>query len=164
MSALELTIEHRKLLKKLMVASAKKGNLANAGLDLNGKDIVASAESWVISDCNATAHSERMLVELVGHLQHSNYTPGLTMISVVEPCVMCLSAASQAGYKELAYIIPARQYIAILPWMSDGIEIDKFALSKKFSNPISIVHLSTHQDEFCQVFAEAMRDKIEGIN
>lgn len=154
---MQLTIEQIELLKDLMKRSAKKGNLANSGMVLENEQMIASAESWVISDCNATAHSERMLVELVGHLKHSNYTPGLTMISVVEPCVMCLSACSQAGYKELAYIVPAKRYIEKLPWMSDGINIDKQSLASQFSEPIILTHLQVYEEEFCKVFEEVMK-------
>lgn len=143
-----------------MTVSAQKGNLANSGLVLEGTDVLATAESWVVSSCDATAHSERMLVETVGHLQHTNYTPGLTLVSVVEPCTMCLSAASQAGYRELAYIIPAARYFAKLPWMTDGIVIDKQQLSQQFSNPIVLTHLAQYEDEFCTVFEEAMREML----
>ena len=96
-----LTKDQKGVLKKLMTVSAKKGNLANAGMVIDNNIMIASAESWVVSSTDATAHSERMLVEIVGKLKHSNYTPGLTMVSVVEPCIMCMSACSQAGYKEI---------------------------------------------------------------
>lgn len=71
---------------------------------------------------------------------------------------MCLSAASQAGYKELAYIIPASRYITQIPWMSDGLAIDKQALSQQFSNPIQLTHLDAYEQEFCEVFEQAMHD------
>ena len=151
-----LTKEQKRLLKDLMVVSAKKGNLANSGLVLENGNLIASAESWVVSDCNATAHSERMLVEIVGHLKHSNYTPGLTLVYVVEPCVMCLSAAAQAGYKELAYIIPAKRYFDKIPWMTDGIKIDKQTLAGQFSEPITLTHLKEYEEEFSKVFEHAM--------
>lgn len=151
-----LSDEHRELLKKLMVESAKKGNLANSGLVLEGEEMIASAESLVASDCNATAHSERMLVEIAGHLKKTNFTPGLVMVSVVEPCVMCMSACSQAGFAEIAYIIPAKRYVEKIPWITDGIKIDKQKLAGQFTQPIKLSHLALYEEEFVKVFEAAM--------
>ena len=114
-----------------MKISARKGNLANAGFVLDNKIVVASAESWVVSSSDATAHSERMLVETVCKLKHTNYTPGLTMVSVVEPCLMCMSACSQAGYKEICYIIPAKKYVKKIPWMTDTVIINKILIANR---------------------------------
>lgn len=161
MEKLKLSPSQRKLLRDLVVVSARKGNLANAGLVLEKGKVVASAESWVVSDCNATAHSERMLVETVGHLKHSNYTPGLTIVSVVEPCLMCLSAASQAGYKELAYIIPAKRYFKKIPWVTDGIKINKEQLASQFSEPIKLTHLKEYEEEFSKTFEKEMKSLLE---
>lgn len=144
------------LLKDLMTKSASKGNLANSGIVLDNGKMIASAESWVVSSCDATAHSERMLVEIVGKLKHSNYTPGLTMISVVEPCLMCMSACSQAGYKEVCYIIPAKRYIDKIPWMSDTNKLNKQEIASGFSEPIKLTHLKEYEEEFCQVFEKVM--------
>src|SRR3989344_3084927 len=157
MEQIKLSSSQRKILCDLAVVSARKGNLANAGLVLQNGKILASAESLVVSDCNASAHSERMLVEMVGHLRHSNYTPGLTMVSVVEPCTMCMSAVSQAGYKYLAYIIPAKRYVEKIPWVTDGIKINKERLASQFSEPLKLVHLSQYEEEFSRVFEREMK-------
>ncbi|KKT74681.1 MAG: hypothetical protein UX31_C0012G0014 [Candidatus Nomurabacteria bacterium GW2011_GWA1_46_11] len=157
MEQIKLSSSQRKILCDLAVVSARKGNLANAGLVLQNGKILASAESLVVSDCNASAHSERMLVEMVGHLRHSNYTPGLTMVSVVEPCTMCMSAVSQAGYKYLAYIIPAKRYVEKIPWVTDGIKINKERLASQFSEPLKLVHLSEYEEEFSRVFEREMK-------
>jgi len=150
-----LTKDQKGVLKKLMTVSAKKGNLANAGMVIDNNIMIASAESWVVSSTDATAHSERMLVEIVGKLKHSNYTPGLTMVSVVEPCIMCMSACSQAGYKEIYYIIPAKKYIDKIPWMSDT-KVDKQMIASQFSEPIKLSHLKEYEKEFCVVFGQVM--------
>src|SRR3990167_5400838 len=138
-----------------MAISAKKGNLANSGLvieDIENNKIIASAESWVVSSCDATAHSERLLVEIVCKLKHSNYTPGLTMISVVEPCLMCMSACSQAGYKEIYYIIPAKKYVKKIPWMTDTVIINKILIANQFTSPIKLIYLKEYEEEFSNVF------------
>jgi len=149
------------ILKELMVKSAQKGNLANAGFVLENDKIIASAESWVVSSCDATAHSERMLVEIVCKLKHSNYTPGLTMVTVTEPCLMCLSACSWAGYKDIAYIIPAVKYIKKIPWMSEVSGIDKNKLLSQFNNPLTIIHLKEYEQEFSNIFEAEMKELLK---
>ncbi|MBI4058155.1 hypothetical protein HY408_00140 [Candidatus Gottesmanbacteria bacterium] len=139
-----------------MVNSAKKGNLANAGLVLEGNKMIASAESWVISSHNPTAHSERMLVERVCFDKHTNFTPGLDMVSIIEPCIMCISACSQAGYKTINYIIPAKKYLSKIPWMSDTAVIDKLLLARQLSNPLELIHLVKYEQEFSRVYEKAM--------
>jgi tRNA(Arg) A34 adenosine deaminase TadA len=146
-------------LKTLMAKSAEKGNLANAAVVLEKGKVIAAAESWVVSSCDATAHSESMLVRIVGQLKHSNYTPGLTMITVVEPCLMCLSACSQAGYDEVAYIIPAKKYIKEIPYMTDITNFNKKILAKQFSHPLRLVHLEEYEKSFCRVFENVMVTK-----
>lgn len=157
---MKLNSEQVKILKKLMIVSAKKGNLPNSGIVIEGDKTIASAESWVVSSCDATAHSERMLVQMVGNLKHSNYTPGLKMVSVVESCVMCLSACSQAGYEEVYYIIPAQRYKKSNPWMSDIYTMDKAVIAKNFASPIKFIHLKEYEEEFCKIYEEVYKDKL----
>lgn len=159
---MKLSLDQIKQLKELMTNSASKGNLANAGLVLENGETISSAESWVVTNKDATAHSERMLVEKVCKMKNSNYTPGLTMVTVVEPCIMCMSACSQAGYKEVAYIIPAKRYVEKIPWMTDVNEnVDKQQIAKNFSEPINLIHLSDYEKEFCEVFENVMRQLLE---
>lgn len=159
---MKLTSEQIKLLKQLMTNSAEKGNLANAGLVLDGDKMLASAESLVVTNSDATAHSERMLVEKVGGIKKSNYTPGLSMVTVVEPCLMCMSACSQAGYKEIGYIIPASRYVKKIAWMTDVNEtVDKKEIAHSFFEPIQLVHLSEYEEEFCEVFERVMKSLLE---
>lgn len=154
---MKLTTSQVNLLKTLMASSAKKGNLANAGLVLEGNKVIASSESLVATNNDATAHSERMLVTEVGKQKQNNYTPGLTMVTVVEPCLMCMSACSQSGYKEIAYIIPAKRYVAKIQWMTDvNNEVNKQQIAKSFSDPVKLTRLSTHEEDFCEKFEEAM--------
>lgn len=149
-------------LKELMINSARKGNLANSGLVLENGKVVETAESWVITNTDATAHSERMLVSKVCAERKSNRTPGLTMVTVVEPCLMCLSACSQASYKEIAYIIPGDKYVNKIPWATDIPNFDKKALGKIFSSPIELIHLKDLEEEFSKIFEEEM-EKLTGI-
>lgn len=128
---------------------------------LENGQVVASEESLVVSNHDATAHSERMLVAKVGALKGSNYTPGLTMVTVVEPCIMCMSACSQAGYLEIAYIIPATRYLEKLGWkMTDSTKVDKQQLASNFTSPITLIHVKELEEEFANVFEEAMAKEL----
>jgi len=153
---MEITKEQINLLKRLMRKSAKDGNLATAGLVLENGKVIASIDSSVNSGNDATAHSERLLVQKVCEMKKSMYTPGLTMISVVEPCLMCMSACAWAGYKEMAYIIPAQKYIDKIPWMAEITEINKEKIASLFHNPIKFVHLKNLESEFSEVFEKEM--------
>jgi tRNA(Arg) A34 adenosine deaminase TadA len=154
---MRLTRKQIEILKDLMVKSARKGNLANSGLVLENGKALASAESLVTSDNNATAHSERMLVEKVCKMKKTNYTPGLTMITVVEPCLMCMSACAWAGYKEIGYIIPAEKYLDKISWMTEAKGVDKQKIAASFTEPLELIHLKKYENEFCEVFEKEMR-------
>ncbi len=152
-----LTPDQIKILKTLMRSSARKGNLATAAFVLEGENVIASSESLVGTDSNMTAHAERLLVEKVGQLKKSPYTPGLIMVTVVESCLMCISACSQAGYKEIRYIIPAKRYVKDFHLMTDITDdLDKNDIASKLSEPIKLVHLGEYEDEFCKVFEPEM--------
>lgn len=156
-----LTPAQIQTLKKLMKNSALKGNLANSGMVFENGKAIASAESWVVTNHDATAHSERMLVTKVCNSKGTNYTPGLIMLTVVEPCIMCMSACSQAGYSEIQYIIPAKKYVKKIPWMTDSSKTNKQDLAVNFSHPIKLTHLGKFEKEFCVVFEEAMKRLLE---
>ncbi len=153
---MKLSNKQIELLKQLMGNSAQKGNLANSGLLIESGEIIASAESLVASNHDATAHSERMLVSRAGKLKGSNYTPGLQIVTVVEPCIMCMSAASQAGIKEIYYIVPAAKYVDKIPWTTDSTKTDKNKLAADFSEPIRLIHLKEYEEEFSKIFEEEM--------
>lgn len=152
-----LTNEHIKILKKLMENSAVKGNLANSGMVFENGKMLEASESCVVSNNDATSHSERMLVTKVCNSKKANYTPGLVMVTVVEPCIMCMSACSQAGYSEIQYIIPASRYVKQISWMTDSTLTDKQVLASQFSNPIKLIHLKEYEEDFCEIFEKAMK-------
>lgn len=157
---MKLDKEQIALLKELMTSSAEKGNLATAALVIENGETVASADSLVATNNDMTAHSERVLVEEIGKKKGSCYTPGLTMVTVVEPCVMCMSACAQAGYKELAYIIPASRYPNV-DYITDVKEgVDKEKIAEMFLEPIKLIHLKEHEDEFGSLFEKLMKGRI----
>lgn len=155
LSLIVLTPDQIHLLKKLMISSARKGNLPNASLVLQNGNLIASSESLVATNHDATAHSERMLVETMCRRKKSHYTPGLDMISVVEPCLMCLSACSQAGYSTLGYIIPAHRYIRKVLYITDA-TINKQDVTQTMISKIELIHLSEYTNVFCKVFEKVI--------
>lgn len=158
---MDLAKEQIEKLKDLMRNSARKGNLANSGIVLeNGKNI-ASSESLVVTNNDATSHSERMLVEKVCKMKKANYTPGLKMVTVCEPCLMCLSACVWAGYSEVAYIIQAEKYLSKIPWMSETRGFNKQSLTKYFSEPIKLTRLTQYEFEFSKVFEQEMKNLLQ---
>lgn len=154
---MNLSEEQIDTLKKLMRGSARKGNLANSGLVLGDGKTIASSESLVITNHDATSHSEIMLVEKVCKERKSNYTPGLVMVTVCEPCLMCISACVWAGYSEVAYIIPAEKYLSQIAWISETRGLDKESLIKSFHPSIRLTRLSQYEEEFSKVFEEEMK-------
>jgi tRNA(Arg) A34 adenosine deaminase TadA len=153
---MKLTEKQKKVLKNLMSISSKKGNLATSALVVDANnDIIDASESLVASNHDATAHAELMLVAKIGQKKKSNYTPGLTMITVIEPCLMCLSASSQAGYKQISYIIPAKKFLKVNPLITDvNSSIDKENIAENFSEPIKLIHLTEYEEEFSKLFKE----------
>ena len=69
---------------------------------------------------------------------------------------LSLSACAWAGYKTVAYIIPASRYIHKIPWMSENVKINKQEIASTFSKPIELIHLTKYEDEFSKVFERAM--------
>jgi len=146
-----------------MTSSARKGNLANAALVLDGAGrVLAASESLVNTDCDATAHAERLLVGRICKEMKSNSkkgssaTPGLAMVTVCEPCLMCLAACALAEYKAIYYIIPAEKYIDKIPWLSENMKIDKQQIARTFSDPVELVRLDCHEGEFSELFEKEM--------
>jgi tRNA(Arg) A34 adenosine deaminase TadA len=158
----KLTLIQQKLLIELMKNSARKGNLANAAIAIDSLgNIIESSESLVVSNTDATAHAERLLIEKLGKRELNHYVNSYTIITVVEPCLMCLSASSQAGIKEIEYIIKAEDYMAQIPWMSDISDFDKHELGLKLSNPVKLTYLKEISPVFKKVFEIEMKKHLK---
>ncbi|MBU3924676.1 nucleoside deaminase [Patescibacteria group bacterium] len=148
-------------LEKLMITSGKKGNLPNGAIliDRKGK-IICKGESLVATNKDATAHAERMVIEKVCKKIKSPIIPHYKLVSVFEPCLMCLSAAYWAGIKEIYYIIPACKYWDAIPWVSESKKINKNDLAGKFSEKIKLEHLGEYEKEFSKIFDEYAKNLI----
>lgn len=158
---MDLTKEQIEKLKKLMVSSARKGNLANSGLVIENGKTIAASESLVVTNHDATSHSERMLVERVCKAKGSNYTPRLTMVTVCEPCLMCMGACAWAGYKKIAYIISASKYIRKISFFSENTKVNKQKIAKTFNEPVELIHLKKYEAEFSRIFEDEMANLLK---
>ncbi|MFB6088760.1 MAG: deaminase [Candidatus Aenigmatarchaeota archaeon] len=158
---MELKERQIETLKGLTKKSATKGNLPNAAIVLEGGEMIASSQSLVASDNNVTSHAELLAIEKICKLRESAWTPGLNLVSVVEPCTMCLSAASQAGYENVYYIIPAKRYEDEVLYITDVQVGFKEGLVKNFKNDINLIYLKGLEEEFSEVFEDVLPDSLK---
>lgn len=152
-----MTPNLKAILQELMVNSAELGNLATGAVALEGQRVLAKSLSLVSSHRDATAHAELLLVKEVCDLKQSHFTPGLVMLCVLEPCLMCLSACAQAGYSDVQFIISADRFRDTCNYVSDVSAFDKALVVQHFVHPITFTHLREFEDEFSAVFARAMQ-------
>lgn len=158
---MELNQTQIKILKDLMIASGKKGNLPNSAILIdNAGKIAGESGSLVATSKDATAHAERLVIEKVCKMSNSPMIPQYKLISVFEPCLMCLSATWWAGIKEVYYIIPASKYWDSIPWAAEGKNIDKNDLINKFSEKMKFKHLSEYEKDFSGVFDDYIKNII----
>ncbi len=150
---MELTKEQIQKLKELAVDSANKKNLPNAALMLDGNKIVESEGSYPASKPDATAHAERAIIEKVCRKTNKFLLPAnYTIVSVFEPCLMCIGAAYWAGIKKIYYVIPASKYINKIPWATESKTIDKNKLIAQFNEKMELIKLSKYEKEFTALF------------
>ena len=149
---MKLSTEQIKTLKKLTILAGKKGNLPNAAIIIdNDGNIIGQSQSLVATSKDATAHAERLVIEKVCKANKSCVIPQYKLISVFEPCLMCLSASFWAGVKEVYYIIPASKYWNEIPWISESKKINKQDLIAKFSEEIRFIHLRSYEKDFVNI-------------
>jgi tRNA(Arg) A34 adenosine deaminase TadA len=150
---MELTTEQIKTLKALAIDSAEKNNLPNAALAIKNGKTVESAGSYPASTPDATMHSERALVTKLCKKENKFLLPtGYSVVSVVEPCLMCIGAAYWAGIKKIYYIIPASKYAKKIPWMTESNTLNKLELVKQLNEKMELIHLPEYEDEFKKLF------------
>ncbi len=149
---MKLTQSQIRILRELVTDSGKKGNLPNAAIVVEGKNILGSSGSYVASDKDATAHAERLVIQKVCKREKKFLLPKCALITVFESCLMCFGAAYWAGIKSVYYIIPAKMYIDEIPWCGESKKLDKRKLSKLLSEPIKFVHMKAYTKLFSGFF------------
>lgn len=135
-----------------MISSGEKGNLPNASIIIKNDFIAGQSESLVATNKDATAHAERLAIEQVCKKNRSPLIPEHQLVSVIEPCLMCLAAAYWAGIKKIYYIIPASKYWDKIPWITESKTVNKNRLVEKFLEKVRYKHLAEFEDDFCKIF------------
>ncbi|RJQ27461.1 hypothetical protein C4577_01370 [Candidatus Parcubacteria bacterium] len=92
------------------------------------------------------------------NIKNSAFNTGLTIVTVTEPCLMCISACSWAGLKEIYYMIPVKKYIDKIPWVSEAPNLDKDIVLSSLINPIKLTHLKEYENDFSKLFEEEMKE------
>ncbi len=155
---MELTKSQIQTLKSLAIDSANKKNLPNAALMLDGNKIVESEGSYPASTPDATAHSERVVITNVCKRIGKFLLPATySIVSIFEPCLMCIGAAYWAGIKKIYYIIPASKYVDKIPWATESKTIDKHKLIAQFNEKMEIIKLDKYEKEFTALFDEYVK-------
>ena len=161
MKKIVLTKQQIRKLKQLSIDSAKKRNLPNGAILVDDKNqIVSFSQSLVASNTDATAHAERLVIEKYCKKVKSPIVKNIKLITVIESCLMCLSACYWAGIDEVYYILPASFYWEKIPWLIESKQIDKQKLINQFEPPVKLFWLKDLVDEFKPIFEEYVKNVI----
>ena len=140
-------------LERLLTFSGEQGNLPNAAVlvDSRTHKLLASAPSLVATNSDATAHAERLVISQQCQEVKKPVLHNTILITVMEPCLMCLSAAYWAGIQLVYFVIPASVLWDEIPWMAESKKIDKHQLLTKFHPPLKLKHLPEYEKHFSKI-------------
>ncbi len=159
---MKLIEPHLRILKKLAISSGKKGNLPNSAIIINKDGVIKGySESLVATNTDATAHAERLVIEKVCKKNHLPVIPEYNLITILEPCLMCISASYWAGIKNIYYIISSSKFYNDLPWITESKKINKIQLINQFEEKINIIHLKEYETEFIKLFSSYIKRVIK---
>ncbi|MEL0626198.1 nucleoside deaminase [Salinibacterium amurskyense] len=99
--------------------------------------IVGRAHDRVETDDDLTSHAEILAVQDAVR-NHGRSLAGCTLVSGVEPCAMCFSAAWTAGVEHLVFGLSMSEMLQLRPDALDEISIDSVALSALTERRISV--------------------------
>jgi tRNA(Arg) A34 adenosine deaminase TadA len=99
--------------------------------------VIGRAHDRVEADSDLTSHAEILAVrDAVVHYGRS--LRGCTLVSTVEPCAMCFSAAWTAEITRLIYGLSMRDLSATNPEALDEISIDAIELNERTQRKLEI--------------------------
>lgn len=108
-------------------------------------DIIGRAHDRVESDSDLTSHAEMLAVRDAA-LHHGRSLQGCTLVSTVEPCAMCFSAAWTAEVSRLVYGLSMRELSATRPDAMDEISIDTTELNERTHRRLEVIPGVMHGD------------------
>ncbi len=136
-----------------MTLSGEQGNLPNSAVLIDSKthDILSSSPSLVATNTDATAHAERLVISKYCQKIGKPFFSGAILVTVFEPCLMCLSAAYWAGIKEVWFIIRSSLFWSQIPWLVESKKLEKSKIINNFEPPLILRHLSLYENEFANI-------------
>lgn len=109
--------------------------------------IIGQGNDRVESDSDLTSHAELLAVrDAVRH--HGRSLEGCTLVSNVEPCAMCFSAAWTAGVSRLVFGLSMAELSAARPDSMDEISINATELNERTRRRLEVLGGVLHED--CQ--------------
>lgn len=81
----------------------KKGEVPVGGILVKNNKIIAKAHNQTISNSDATAHAEILLIRLAGKIEKNYRLIDSTLYVTLEPCIMCLGAIIHARIGRIVF-------------------------------------------------------------
>jgi tRNA(adenine34) deaminase len=111
-------------------AAVEKNELPYGAVVVDGEGhVVARAHDQVEQDADPTSHGELLAVRRAVAAVGAPLT-GHALVSNVEPCAMCFSAAWTAGIGTVAFGLTMRELKALAPDSMDEVVIDSAGLNE----------------------------------
>lgn len=101
-------------------------------------EVVARSGDRVERDDDLTAHAELLAVRAAGRRTGRRLT-GHTVVSTVEPCAMCFSAAWTAGVTRIAFGLSMHELRVSRPDAMDEISLTSAELNRRTTRRLEIV-------------------------
>jgi len=152
------------VLYELTLEAVAGHNLPSAAVLLspNG-DIEVALPSRVASDKHALSHADLQVINEGCRKLNSISLRGYSVVSVFEPSLMTISACYWASIAEIVFIVPAKPYVAQIPWASEGIELSqKESLARTFLEPVSVTRIidsSRRFEKLCDQYVATVINK-----
>ena len=99
--------------------------------------VIGRAHDRVEADSDLTSHAEILAVRNAVE-RHGRSLRGCTLVSTVEPCAMCFSAAWTAEVTRLVYGLSMRELLESQPEAMDEISIDAIELNERTHRKLEV--------------------------
>ncbi|WP_399067050.1 deaminase [Streptomyces winkii] len=84
-------------------AAVQSGNYGLGAIVLKDGEIIGESGSGLVNGCDPTGHPEIVAIRMAAERLKSRYLTGAFLVTTLEPCPMCTSAAIWAKMKGIAY-------------------------------------------------------------
>ncbi|MFE5671509.1 nucleoside deaminase [Agromyces sp. NPDC056523] len=123
---------------RLAALARERGELPYGAVVLTPEGaVVGRGHDQVEADSDLTSHAEILAVRDAVR-RHGRSLDGCTLVSTVEPCAMCFSAAWTAGVSRLVFGLSMAELLVIDPASMDEISIDAVELNHRTRRRLEI--------------------------